>query len=152
MFISIAVTTITMPTRKNKNVAGICASRSVPSLGRDAFHYKHAALRRTLPERRDRLIGGRIVPFACFLSAVESDHHDTFRGVALESLGLATTNNKVMIERCQGFVNPLPVFLNGRDIQYRVHFRNNVSGWRLLLMRTNRVRTNCTGRNPSQYC
>src|SRR5271170_7252085 len=76
---------------------------------REAFGDKYPALRGPLPDRLDRLIGRRVVPFTRFLRAVECDHHDALWCFALESLGLAPTDDIVVIERRDRLRHLLPI-------------------------------------------
>ena len=64
-------------------------------LRRQALRHIRAAYRSSLPDRLDGLVGRRVIPDKSFLGAVERDHHDAPWWLALESLSLARTVNKL---------------------------------------------------------
>jgi hypothetical protein len=98
------------------------------SLGGDAFDNKYAALHCALPDRLDRLIGRRVIPRKRLLRAVESDHYKARWRFALEALGLAATNDEVVvaIERRQRFRDLLSILFYGSEVRYCVGFRDDV--------------------------
>ena len=94
-----------------------------------AICHKHAAYRSSLPDRLDGLIGRRVIPGKSFLGAVEREHHDTLRRLALESLSLAATDDIVEAapERRKRFRNLFCVLLKGGAVGY-VGFRDQMAG------------------------
>src|SRR6266852_1391595 len=127
------------------------AAGSAASLGGDAFGDKYAAFRRALPERLDRRIGWRVVPGARFLRAVKGDHHDALWRFALERLGLAATNEVVVLERRQRFRHLLPIFLHGSGVGYIADFGDDVSRRSLDLLGMNRFGASDADRDASQH-
>src|SRR5438270_9054969 len=100
-------------------------------LKRQALRHKHAAYRSSLPDRLDGLIRRRVIPGKSFLGAIERDHHDSLWRLALESLSLAATHDKVeaAVERRQRFRNLFRILLKGGAIGY-LGFRDEIGGRR----------------------
>src|ERR1700733_8349274 len=112
----------------------------IKSLGGDALDKKHAAFYCVLPEGLDRLIGWRIIPGTQLLRAVECDHYNALGRFAIEALGLAATNDKVVMaierqERCRDLPS---VLFYGSEVLYCVGFRDEIGRCRLDLLGMNR--------------
>src|SRR3984957_15917366 len=102
----------------------------IESPGSDALDKKHTAFHCALPERLDRLIGWRIIPGTQLLRAVECDHYNALGRFAIEALGLAATNDKVVMaierqERCRDLPS---VLFYGSEVLYCVGFRDEIGG------------------------
>jgi hypothetical protein len=105
-----------------------------------------------LPDRLDGLIGRRVIPGESFLGAVEREHHDALRRLALESLSLAATDDIVEAapERRQRFRNLLCVLLKRSAVGY-VGFCDQIGGRRFGLLRVNRHDAHCPDRNACEH-
>src|SRR3984957_16818997 len=126
----------------------------IESPGSDALDKKHAAFHRALPEGLDRLIGWRIVPGTQLLHAVEYDHYNALGRFSIEALGLAATNDKVVmaIERHQRFRDFPSVLLYCSEILYYVSFRDEISRHRFDLLGMNRPVPSHTDQDTNQHC
>src|SRR5271168_3128303 len=110
-------------------------------VGSETLYNKYAALSGILPDRPYRRISRRVVPLARLPHAVESDYHKPALGrLALQTLELAATNDKVVVERRQRCLYLLCIVLQRSGVGY-FGFSDHVAGCCIGLLTSDRYAT-----------